>query len=73
MMKSNVKRKDNILKKFIVLISILLCLFFLFCGVAFAGSNTERSLKGTQNKKIDETVLIREAENGISEFFALFK
>lgn len=66
-------KNDNILKRFLIVTVLALCLFFLFSGVVTAKNNTEKSLRGIENKKIDEIMLIKEIQNVYAEFSSLIK
>lgn len=52
------KRQDNILKKFIVLLVVTLCVFGLFTGAVVAYRNTEKQLNDTGGNIINETDII---------------
>lgn len=66
-------KNDNILKRFLIVTVLALCLFCLFSGVVTAKNNTEKSLRGIENKKIDEIMLIKEIQNVYAEFSSLIK
>ncbi len=68
-MKKEVKRKDNILKRFLALTAAAVCSFLFFLGIVVSKNNTERSLKGTEINKIDETFIINEVKNSLGELF----
>lgn len=66
-------KKDNILKRFLTVTVLALCVFSLFSGVIVAKNNTQRSLRGIENEKIDEIMFIKELQNIYAEISSALK
>lgn len=66
-------KKDNILKRFLTVTVLALCVFSLFSGVIVAKNNTQRSLRGIDNEKIDEIILIKGIKNIYAEISSELK
>ena len=61
-------KNDNVLKKFITLTVVLLCLFGLCAGAVTAMGNTDRQLKNINNETVTENEIVDFFENVAQQF-----
>lgn len=57
-------KKDSLIKKYLISVTIALLLFSLFAGVVKANENSQKTVIGTKSKTINEAEVLSE----ISEF-----